>query len=131
MVDIIEQGTADYKKVGGKSRKVDFIALEIAEKGILFDFISYSGAFDEDLARYYFLQFMNGLNFCHEKGICHRDLKPENLLLDKDFNVKIADFGFACGTEGTSAKENGLCKTTLGTELYMAPEIHLGQEYNP
>ena len=74
---------------------------------------------------------MSGLNFCHEKGICHRDLKPENLLLDKDFNVKIADFGFACSTEGTTQKENGLCKTTLGTELYMAPEIHLGQEYNP
>jgi hypothetical protein len=55
LVDIIEQGNADYTKSGGKSRKVDFIALEIAEKGILFDFISHSGAFDEDLARYYFL----------------------------------------------------------------------------
>lgn len=67
---------------------------------------------------------MEGLSYCHEKGVCHRDLKPENLLIDSNFNMVIADFGFACAVTGTS--ENGMCKTQLGTELYMAPEIHLG-----
>ena len=72
---------------------------------------------------------MEGLNFCHEKGVAHRDLKPENLLIDTNYNLRIADFGFACSLAGTSTETEGLCKTMLGTELYMAPEIHLKQEY--
>ena len=41
-----------------------------------------------------------GLHYIHSKGFAHRDLKPENVLLDKDYNVKIVDFGFACPLEG-------------------------------
>jgi serine/threonine protein kinase len=35
------------------------------------------------------------VDYIHSKGLAHRDIKPENILLDKDFNMKIADFGFA------------------------------------
>jgi len=49
-------------------------------------------------------------------------MKPENLLYDSDFNLKIADFGFATAIAGKEG--DGLLKTILGTESYMCPEIH-------
>lgn len=70
---------------------------------------------------------MLGLSYCHEQGIAHRDLKPENLLLDKNFTLKIADFGFAAPIEGRDGSGN--LTTKLGTQNYMAPEIHLNQPY--
>lgn len=62
---------------------------------ILYYYFILKGPFPEDLARTYFQEMLSGLEFLHRKGICHRDLKPENLLLDKDFKLKIADFGFS------------------------------------
>ena len=65
---------------------------------------------------------MEGLAYCHGHKVTHRDLKPENLLLDKDFILKIADFGFAGPIEGRDG--SGYLTTRLGTSNYMAPEIH-------
>lgn len=50
--------------------------------------------------------------------MAHRDLKTENILLDDNFNIKIADFGFA-----TKMKNNKL-RSFGGTKLFMAPELH-------
>mmetsp|Transcript_18823 Transcript_18823/g.26037 ORF Transcript_18823/g.26037 Transcript_18823/m.26037 type:complete len:118 (+) Transcript_18823:379-732(+) len=65
--------------------------------------------------------------YMQKTGYCHRDIKPENILMDSDFNLKVADFGFALTTEGR--KGDGVCHTKLGTESYMAPEIHHGMSY--
>lgn len=62
------------------------------------------------------------MEYLHNKGIAHRDIKPENILFDDDFNLKVADFGFATAIEGKDG--SGLLHTILGTESYMAPEIN-------
>lgn len=127
VLSILEYGMDKYAKDSGKEKDVSYIALELASGGELFDFVAISGRFDEPLARYFFRQFMAGLEYCHLNGVCHRDIKPENLLLDQHFAIKIADFGFAAPIEGRDG--TGELKTNLGTMNYMAPEIHLKQPY--
>ena len=95
IVNQIAWGKATYVKESGKEKEIVYIVLELANGGELFDFIAISGRFNESIARFYFKQLINGLNFCHQSGITHRDLKPENILLDSNYTLKIADFGFA------------------------------------
>ena len=91
------------------------------------DYLIHTGCFTKPLARYYFKQALNALDYCHSNGIAHRDLKPENMLLDENFNLKICDFGFAANlkTQGIGTKLNKV----LGTEQYYAPELHEGNQY--
>jgi serine/threonine protein kinase len=126
VINQIEYGSGTYKKAD-KEREVSYIVLELALGGELFDFVANSGRFEEPLARYYFKQFLTGLDYCHQNGVAHRDLKPENLLLCNNFSLKIADFGFAAPVEGKDG--HGNLTTKLGTLNYMAPEIHLKQPY--
>jgi serine/threonine protein kinase len=69
-------------------------------------------------------QVCAGLSAIHKAGVIHRDLKPGNLILAKDGQVKIMDFGIA--RPGNS----NLTKTTevLGSAPYMAPELWTGNE---
>ncbi len=41
------------------------------------------------------IQFVRGLHYAHEQGLIHQDVKPDNLLLTKDWDAKVADFGIA------------------------------------
>ncbi len=64
------------KDVFATSAKI-FIVLEFVGGGELFDKIANEGKLPEDKARFYFKQLVEGLEHCHNNGICHRDLKPE------------------------------------------------------
>lgn len=92
----IGKDTLNHPKKGAKV--VDYIVLELAQGGELFDFVANSGRFNEKVARAYFHQLIDALKYLHTAGIAHRDLKPENIMLDKNFNLKVADFGFAAPT---------------------------------
>ncbi|KAG5546068.1 hypothetical protein RHGRI_018292 [Rhododendron griersonianum] len=67
-----------------------------------------------------------GLQYLHEdchKNIIHFDIKPQNILLDRDFNAKISDFGLARLIDGTHSLVLTSLKGTIG---YLAPEMYRG-----
>mmetsp|Transcript_65793 Transcript_65793/g.91058 ORF Transcript_65793/g.91058 Transcript_65793/m.91058 type:complete len:170 (+) Transcript_65793:306-815(+) len=103
--------------------------VELAQGGEFFDYIAIpGGAVSESVARHYFKQLLSGLDHMHKAGCVHRDLKLENLMLDKDFALKIADFGFSAPTNGRDNK--GFLTTYCGTKAYMAPELFLNKPYD-
>ncbi|KAF9425345.1 hypothetical protein BGZ76_003301 [Entomortierella beljakovae] len=63
---------------------------------------------------------MSGVHYLHSKHIVHRDLKLENLLLDRNRNIIITDFGFANQFDSTS---KDLMSTSCGSPCYAAPEL--------
>ncbi len=69
------------------------------------------------------------LQYAHERGVIHRDIKPENLLLTRDGNTLVADFGIARAL-GAGAEEARLTETGLvvGTPAYMSPEQASGDK---
>ncbi|CAL8090733.1 unnamed protein product [Calicophoron daubneyi] len=102
-----------------------FMVTEFASKGEVFDRISISRAFNEKEARELFWQIVCAIDFCHNSGVVHRDLKAENLLLDDQFRIKVADFGFC-----NFFQPDELLSTHCGSPQYAAPELFKGEPYD-
>ncbi|CAG7896859.1 unnamed protein product [Brassica rapa] len=69
------------------------MVLECVTGRDLFDRIVSKGKLSETEGRKMFQQLIDGISYCHNKGIFHRDLKLENVLLDENGHIKITDFG--------------------------------------
>ena len=101
------------------------IIMEYALNGNLFDKIKKEKkGFSEKKSFTYFIQILNAINFLHKNNIIHRDIKPENILLDKNNNLKLCDFGWS--KEINVGKRSTFC----GTVEYMAPEIIDNENYD-
>ncbi|EKM52459.1 uncharacterized protein PHACADRAFT_186606 [Phanerochaete carnosa HHB-10118-sp] len=96
------------------------IILEYASGGELFDHILAHRYLREKDACKLFCQLISGVWYIHQKKIVHRDLKLENLLLDRNRNVIITDFGFANRFEH---RADDLMQTSCGSPCYAAPEL--------
>ncbi|KAK3860200.1 hypothetical protein Pcinc_017630 [Petrolisthes cinctipes] len=108
-----------------ETERMIYLVTEYASCGELFDYVASHGKMREGEARTKFMQIVAALRYCHKRGIVHRDLKAENLLLDKELNIKLADFGFSnFYTPGV------LLSTWCGSPPYAAPELFEGKEYD-
>lgn len=105
-----------------------YLFLEYAAGGELFDKIEPDIGMPQFQAQKYFKQLLDGVEYLHTKGVTHRDLKPENLILDGDDNLKITDFGLATVFRH-QGKERSLGRC-CGTPPYVAPEVFAKKDYN-
>ena len=94
--------------------------MEYISGGELLSYISNRVRLSEYESSLIFSQIISGVDYLHESGIYHRDLKLENIMLDKDNNVKIIDFGLAAIDEGKALKRQ------CGSIHYIAPEVLAG-----
>ncbi|XP_033106213.1 serine/threonine-protein kinase Chk1-like [Anneissia japonica] len=111
-----------------KETNVQYLFLEYASGGELFDRIEPDVGMPPKQAQNYFIQLITGVEYLHKKGVTHRDLKPENLLLDENDNLKISDFGLA--TVFRHQGKERLLGKCCGTPPYVAPEVLKKKEYH-
>lgn len=70
-----------------------YFTLEFVEGGSLYATMKRFGSFPESLLVIYITQVLRGLQYLHTKGVIHRDIKAANILLTKEGQCKLADFG--------------------------------------
>ncbi len=102
-----------------------FISMEYVPGEDLKSFIRRSGHLTEAKAVGLAKQIAEGLAEAHRLGVVHRDLKPQNVMIDKDGNAKIMDFGIARSLHTRGATGTGVI---IGTPEYMAPEQAEGRD---
>ncbi len=96
-----------------------YISMEYVPGEDLKSFIRRSGHLTEAKAVGLARQIAEGLAEAHRLGVVHRDLKPQNVMIDKDGNAKIMDFGIARSLHTKGVTGTGVI---IGTPEYMAPE---------
>jgi serine/threonine protein kinase len=105
-----------------------FIVMEYLNGGSLEDRLREEGAQPPGRALEWLEQAASALDGAHRNGIVHRDVKPANLLLDRNGNVHVADFGIASAADLDSMTMTG---TVLGTAGYLSPEQANGRRATP
>ncbi|XP_068670121.1 cyclin-dependent kinase 5-like [Montipora capricornis] len=71
------------------------LVFEYCDQDLKKYFDSCQGEVDPAVVKSFMFQLLRGLAFCHSCNVLHRDLKPQNLLINKDGELKLADFGLA------------------------------------
>ncbi len=113
VVDFVKDGRSMY------------IIMEFVEGIDLYDLLEHSPTLPPEVAAIAALQVARALDYAHFRGIIHRDIKPANIMISRQGEVKLMDFGIARDETLSDLTETG---TGLGTPSYMSPEQILGDK---
>lgn len=94
-----------------------FIVMELVEGITLKEYIHENGRLTMDKAIDFSIQIASALETAHENHIIHRDIKPQNIMVNKNGNLKVTDFGIA-----KAASSNTLTSGAMGSVHYISPE---------
>ncbi len=103
----------------GRAEGTTFITMEFVPGEDLKSFLHRAKQLSIGTAISIARQVCEGLEEAHRLGIVHRDLKPGNIMIDKDGDAKIMDFGIARSLSGKGITGAGVL---IGTPEYMSPE---------
>ena len=94
-----------------------FIVMELVDGITLKEYIADNGRLSMDKAIDFSIQIASGLEAAHESHVIHRDIKPQNIIVSKNGNIKVTDFGIA-----KAASPDTLTSGAMGSVHYISPE---------
>lgn len=112
----------------GEDNGVQYIVMEYIDGSNLKSYIQQYYPFPLTKVVEIMLQILSAVQLAHSKGIIHRDLKPQNILITKDGQAKIADFGIAVALSDKSVTQTN---SLLGSVHYISPEQARGSLPTP
>jgi serine/threonine protein kinase/tetratricopeptide (TPR) repeat protein len=112
----------------GEEGETLFISMEYVRGEDLKSLVHRTGQLTAGKAVLIARQVAEGLGEAHKLGVVHRDLKPGNIMIDKEGNAKIMDFGIARSLRAAGTTAEGMI---IGTPEYMSPEQVEGKPADP
>lgn len=117
LLDVLQPSSPDFNEV--------YIVTELMDAD-LHTVICSEQKLSDDHVQFFIYQILLALLYMHSANVVHRDLKPLNVLVNKNCDVKLCDFGLARGRAGFSQEDDDFLRTEyVGTRWYRAPEIVL------
>ncbi|ELU01141.1 hypothetical protein CAPTEDRAFT_1740 [Capitella teleta] len=111
-----------------KRKKRLHLVFEYVDHTVLNELDRHTRGVPEPLTKRIVWQTLQAVNFCHNHNCIHRDVKPENILINKNGDVKLCDFGFARLLTGPGDEYTDY----VATRWYRAPELLVGDtQYGP
>lgn len=117
VVNVYDQGIQT-----GPDGRLAYLVMEYVPGVTLRSVLGKHRALTPHLTLVYLLALVDGLAAAHRAGLVHRDMKPENVLVSREGDIKVADFGLA----RAATNHTGTGATLMGTVAYVSPELASG-----
>jgi eukaryotic-like serine/threonine-protein kinase len=105
-----------------------FLVTEFVDGVDLARLLAKGGAVPAECAAVVGARVADALDYVHFQSMLHRDVKPANVMISREGEVKLMDFGIAKGEDDPALTRSGML---VGSPSYMAPEVLLGEEAGP